>query len=74
MSNFTQLIDIYLAYRKINWEHTVAGTSGCSLEKCAQVASVLAGYVIQTVGTTLSPKVWDEIKLNVGAILQGDAE
>ena len=28
MSNFTQLIDIYLAYRKINWEHTVAGTSG----------------------------------------------
>ena len=49
-------------------------TSGYSLGKCAQVASVLAGYVIQTVGTTLSPKVWDEIKLNVGAILQGDAE
>mgnify|MGYP001224198113 CR=1 FL=1 len=28
MENFTQLIDISLAYRKIDWEHTVAGTSG----------------------------------------------
>lgn len=26
--NFTQLIDISMAYRKIDWEHTVAGTSG----------------------------------------------
>lgn len=25
---FTQLLDVYLAYRKVTWEHTVAGTSG----------------------------------------------
>lgn len=27
-SEFTQLMDVSLAYRKIDWEHTVAGTSG----------------------------------------------
>ncbi len=27
-ANFTQLIDVSLAYRKIDWEHVVAGTSG----------------------------------------------
>jgi len=27
-SEFTQLIQVSLAYRKIDWEHTVAGTSG----------------------------------------------
>jgi type VI secretion system secreted protein Hcp len=27
-SDYTQLIDVSLAYRKIDWEHTVAGTSG----------------------------------------------
>ena len=27
-SEFTQLIQVSLAYRKIEWEHTVAGTSG----------------------------------------------
>ena len=27
-SEFTQLIDISLAYRKVDWEHTVSGTSG----------------------------------------------
>ena len=27
-SDFTQLIEVSLAYRKIDWEHTVAGTSG----------------------------------------------
>jgi type VI secretion system secreted protein Hcp len=27
-SDFTQLIQVSLAYRKIDWEHTVAGTSG----------------------------------------------
>lgn len=26
--NYTQLIDIALAYRKIEWEHLIAGTSG----------------------------------------------
>ena len=25
---FTQLLELSLAYRKINWEHTSAGTSG----------------------------------------------
>jgi len=28
LASFTQLVDIYFSYRKINWEHTVAGTSG----------------------------------------------
>ena len=27
-SDFTQLIQVSMAYRKIDWEHTVAGTSG----------------------------------------------
>lgn len=27
-TEFTQLMDVSLAYRKIDWEHTVAGTSG----------------------------------------------
>ncbi|MNH19847.1 Major exported protein [compost metagenome] len=27
-ADFTQLIQVSLAYRKIDWEHTVAGTSG----------------------------------------------
>ncbi|KJG11045.1 major exported protein, partial [Photobacterium iliopiscarium] len=26
--DFTQLIEISMAYRKINWDHTVSGTSG----------------------------------------------
>ncbi len=26
--DYTQLIEVSLAYRKIDWEHTVAGTSG----------------------------------------------
>lgn len=42
---------------------------GYSLEKCAQISSILAGHVIQVVGTTLSPQRWDEIKLNIDAIL-----
>ena len=27
-AEFTQLMDVSLAYRKIDWEHNVAGTSG----------------------------------------------
>ena len=27
-ADYTQLIEVSLAYRKITWEHTVAGTSG----------------------------------------------
>ncbi|MCI4184200.1 type VI secretion system tube protein Hcp, partial [Dickeya dianthicola] len=26
--DYTQLIEVSLAYRKVDWEHTVAGTSG----------------------------------------------
>jgi sugar/nucleoside kinase (ribokinase family) len=40
-------------------------TCGYSLEKCAQISSILAGYVIQTVGTALTKKKWNEIKLNI---------
>ena len=41
-----------------------------SLEKCAQISSILAGYVIQTVGTALTKKKWNEIKLNIESVLQ----
>lgn len=44
-------------------------TCGYSLEKCAQISSILAGHVIQVVGTTLTKKKWDEIKLNIDAVL-----
>lgn len=44
---------------------------GYALEKCAQISSILAGFVIQVVGTRLSKKKWDEIKLNIDAVLQG---
>lgn len=47
---------------------------GYALEKCAQVSSILAGYVIQVVGTQLPKKKWDEIKLNIDAVLQGERE
>ncbi len=43
---------------------------GYSFEKCADIASILASNVIQVVGTTLSKKKWDEIKLNIDALLQ----
>lgn len=42
---------------------------GASLEKCGRIGSILAGYVIQTVGTALPEDVWHEIKLNVNTIL-----
>jgi len=44
-------------------------TCGYSLEKCAQIGSILAGNVIQVVGTNLSKEKWDEIKLNINTIL-----
>lgn len=44
-------------------------TCGCSLKKCAQISSILAGQVIQTVGTELKPEQWNEIKLNIGMVL-----
>ena len=45
-------------------------TFGYSLEKCSIIGSILASNVIQVVGTTLSKKKWDEIKLNIEALLQ----
>lgn len=45
-------------------------TCGYSLEKCSMIGSVLASGVMQVAGTTLSKKKWDEIKLNIEALLQ----
>ena len=45
-------------------------TCGYSLEKCGKIGSLLSKDVIQVVGTTLSKKKWDEIKLNIEALLQ----
>lgn len=45
-------------------------TCGYSLEKCSIIGTILASSVIQVVGTTLSKKKWDEIKLNIEALLQ----
>lgn len=42
---------------------------GCSLKKCAQISSILAGQVIQIVGTELKPEQWNEIKLNIDRVL-----
>lgn len=44
-------------------------TCGYSLEKCAKIGSILAGNVIQVVGTTLPQGHWDEIKLNISDVL-----
>ena len=45
-------------------------TCGYSFEKCAQISSILAGAVIQVLGTELSKKKWEEIKLNIDEVLQ----
>lgn len=45
-------------------------TCGYSLEKCGTIGTILATQVIQVVGTTLSKKKWDEIKLNIEELLQ----
>ncbi len=44
-------------------------TSGYSLDKCAKIGSILSGYVIQVIGTTLPAAQWDEIKLNITEML-----
>ncbi len=44
-------------------------TSGYSLEKCAKIGSLLAGNVIQVIGTTVPAQQWNEIKLNISEIL-----
>lgn len=40
-----------------------------ALEACGQIGSLLSGHIIQVVGTVLSDETWNEIKLNVKAIL-----
>ena len=41
----------------------------CTLLQCAEIGTLLAGHVIQTVGTRLAPATWDEIKLNIARIV-----
>jgi sugar/nucleoside kinase (ribokinase family) len=43
---------------------------GYSLDKCCRIGSLLASQVIQVIGTTLSRKRWDDIKLGIDEILQ----
>jgi len=40
-------------------------------EKCAQLGSLLSYYIIQVVGTKLSPEVWKEIREKAKEILNG---
>ena len=42
---------------------------GYTLLQCAEIGTLLAGHVIQTVGTKLTPEVWREIKLNISRIV-----
>jgi Sugar kinases, ribokinase family len=44
-------------------------TLGYSLEKCAKIGSILAGNVIQVIGAHLAKPQWNEIKLNINAML-----
>lgn len=41
----------------------------CSLQQCAEIGTLLAGHVIQTVGTRLPSETWDEMKLNIANII-----
>ena len=44
-------------------------TCGYSLDKCAKIGSILSGNVIQVIGTTISKKCWDEIKLKINEVI-----
>jgi sugar/nucleoside kinase (ribokinase family) len=44
-------------------------TCGYSLDKCAQIGSLLSAKVIQVVGTTLSDETWSEIKAKINEII-----
>lgn len=46
----------------------------CKLEQCAAIGTILAGHVIQAVGTKLDAKVWDEIKLKIKQIIGCEQE
>ena len=43
-------------------------TCGLSLDKCARIGSLLAGHVIQIVGTTLTPNRWEKIRQGIKEI------
>lgn len=77
----TEMINVMADHMKKAVDSTGAGdfyaagfmyglTCGYSLEKCAQISTLLAETVIQVLGTELTKKKWDEIKLNIDAILQ----
>lgn len=44
-------------------------TCGYSMDKCAKIGSLLAGYIVQTIGAGIPKEKWDEIKLNISTIL-----
>lgn len=44
-------------------------TCGYSMDKCAKIGSLLAGYIVQTIGASIPKEKWDEIKLNISTIL-----
>ena len=48
-------------------------SGGYSLEKCLQTACILGNHVIQVVGTSLSERRWEQIKLNVEQVLHSMA-
>jgi sugar/nucleoside kinase (ribokinase family) len=41
----------------------------CTLQQCAEIGSLLAGHVIQVVGTRLPAETWDEIRLNIAHLI-----
>mgnify|MGYP002611025409 CR=1 FL=1 len=43
---------------------------GYSLEKCATLSNILAGQVIQIVGTNLSKRRWEHIREEIAALVQ----
>lgn len=44
-------------------------TCGYSLDKCATIGSILSANVIQVIGTTISSRTWDEIKLKINEVV-----
>lgn len=44
-------------------------TCGYSLEKCATIGSILSAHIIQVIGANMPEEHWDEIKLNINAVL-----
>ncbi len=46
---------------------------GCGLHQCAEMGSLLAGYVIQTLGTKLDAAVWEEIRHKVSRVIDAQS-